>query len=678
MWGRWSSNCIISKSLVFIVLTFIFMYNSLAADLQDGLDSNYDADQLSNLEEGPTVPFLQGDLSISGVKFHDLDGNGFLDEGELGLSDWTINLLQDNEVISSTTTDSEGHYSFENLYPGSYVVAEVQKDGWVQTAPVSGSYEITLTDTDGQRYDFGNYEGDIASLPLRRDYPAMRPTPEERHRWIEEYDLSPMAELDSEIPVILGSYSLLNQIEYTPSERNQGACGNCWVWAGTSVMEVALNSQESIKDRLSIQYLNSNYDGGSGINWACCGGWLADLAYFYSNTGKAIPWSNTNAHWQDGGRTCGSGSTSVPAGAISTNPYYTISSIDVVRATERGLSKEENIAYIKNVLNQGKAVSFGFFIPNNQEWSGFTNFWSTGTEDGSVWDPSFLPGTAWVEYEGVGHAVLCVGYDDSDPNNRYWIMLNSWGAPSNRPNGLFRMEMDMDYDCYFYDPSDGNNYYSFYWQTLDMSYDAMSSGDFRIVAGSTTPGDTNWVQLGSNSLYVDVDTSSAGFTEMPLYFTSLGGKTSHWIAIGVNSVYKATPTGFRIYIYSGDERPLTPEYANENEWHIQWLGMITASVGDSNIVAGSTTAGDTSWVQLGGNSLYLDVDTSSAGFTETPLYFTSLGGKSSHWIAIGSNSVYKATPTGFRIYIYSGDGRPLTPEYANENEWYIKWSGIKV
>jgi len=77
---------------------------------------------------------------------------------------------------------------------------------------------------------------------------------------------APLAELDAKIPVVLGSYSLLGQIEYTPSERNQGACGNCWVWAGTSVMEVALNSQEGIKDRLSIQYINSNYNSGSGTN----------------------------------------------------------------------------------------------------------------------------------------------------------------------------------------------------------------------------------------------------------------------------------------------------------------------------------------------------------------------------------------------------------------------------
>ena len=264
----------------------------------------------------------------------------------------------------------------------------------------------------------------------------------------------------------------------------------------------------------------------------------------------------------------------MPAGAISTDPYYTIGSIDDVRATERGLSKEENIAYIKNVLNQGKAVWFGFFGPNSQEWSEFTSFWSTGTEDGSVWDPSFLPGTAWVEYEGVGHAVLCVGYDDSDPNNRYWIMLNSWGAPSNRPNGLFRMEMDMDYDCYFYDPSDGNNYYSFYWQTLDMSYDAMSFWGVGIVAGSTTPGATDWkIRASGAGVYLDVDTSMAEFTTTPIYITSIGGSGYQSNLVGATSIYNASPTGFRIYLSCPDEGSITPEFANSNDRHIQWIAI---------------------------------------------------------------------------------------------------------
>lgn len=93
------------------------------------------------------------------------------------------------------------------------------------------------------------------------------------------------------------------------------------------------------------------------------------------------------------------------------------------------------------------------------------------------------------------------------------------GAPSNRPNGLFHM--DMDYDCYFYDPSDGYNYFAFYWPMLDMSYGATGSGGdttMVMVVGSTAPGATNWQPLGCG-VYVDVDASLAGFINTPINTT---------------------------------------------------------------------------------------------------------------------------------------------------------------
>ena len=44
-------------------------------------------------------------------------------------------------------------------------------------------------------------------------------------------------------------------------------------------------------------------------------------------------------------------------------------------------------------------------------------------------------------------------------------MLNSWGTTTGRPAGLFRVNMDMNYDCSYTDLG-----YAFSWMTLDMSY----------------------------------------------------------------------------------------------------------------------------------------------------------------------------------------------------------------
>jgi hypothetical protein len=61
-------------------------------------------------------------------------------------------------------------------------------------------------------------------------------------------------------------------------------------------MEMALNVQNSITDRLSIQLVDSCKTG----DFACCGGWLTDLADFYNAQGSVVPWSNTNASFADG------------------------------------------------------------------------------------------------------------------------------------------------------------------------------------------------------------------------------------------------------------------------------------------------------------------------------------------------------------------------------------------
>lgn len=421
-------------------------------------------------EVGPANFQKALNLSINGMKFEDLDANGFRSEGEPGLPGWTIRLKQNGTDLLNATTDNAGQYSFSNLQPGRYEILEDNMPEWVQTAPGGGSYLVTLTDKPAYNLDFGNSRAkNVSAMPSARIYPVMRPTPEEVRRWTDQYKAAPKAylspKLQTELALAPGTtFNLMDYMEYIPSERDQGYCGNCWAWAGTGAMEIDNAFQNGIEDRLSIQYLNSNFHGGGGSNWACCGGWLGDVADFYSSTGLAVPWSNANAHWQDGGRFCEAHSTSVPAKSISTNPSYALTSIQTQVVPTQGVGKEAAIANIKNVLHQGKAVWFGYFLPNSAAWSDFTSFWEGETED-AIWQPDFACGESYSYASGAGHAVLCVGYDDTDPNNRYWIILNSWGAPANRPNGLFRMNMDMNYDCNY--PNFG---FAFYWMVLDIAY----------------------------------------------------------------------------------------------------------------------------------------------------------------------------------------------------------------
>jgi len=92
----------------------------------------------------------------------------------------------------------------------------------------------------------------------------------------------------------------------------------------------------------------------------------------------------------------------------------------------------------------------------------------------------------------------------------------------------------------------------------------------RLVVGRTDPHQTPWVQYNHGGIYVDIDTSSAGFASTPYYFTSLSGHTNNWMAQGVTSIYLPTATGFRVHV---GYRELTAAQANSWGWSMSWIAI---------------------------------------------------------------------------------------------------------
>lgn len=100
---------------------------------------------------------------IYGSVWDDLNGDGFHDWlKEPGASGWTIELLDatTSEVIDSTMSGEDGRYVFQVQRPGRYLVREVLRDGYQQTAPEAdtsvvgddpivqaGSFEVTAPPT---------------------------------------------------------------------------------------------------------------------------------------------------------------------------------------------------------------------------------------------------------------------------------------------------------------------------------------------------------------------------------------------------------------------------------------------------------------------------------------------------------------------------------------------------
>jgi hypothetical protein len=56
----------------------------------------------------------------------------------------------------------------------------------------------------------------------------------------------------------------------------------------------------------------------------------------------------------------------------------------------------------------------------------------------------------------------------------------------------------------------------------------------------------------------------------------------------------------------------------------------------------------------------------------TPNYFVSVQSGHGHSRLIGGDSIYRATSTGFRIYVLHELG-PITPEAAEKHEWTVGW-----
>jgi hypothetical protein len=103
-------------------------------------------------------------ITVSGTKFNDLNGDGTQQAGEGALAGFTFQLMNSatSAIVMTATSDSSGTYTFNNVAPisggGSYVVREAPKTGWVQTTgnPVAFTPSSGVAVTEPA---FGNFNG---------------------------------------------------------------------------------------------------------------------------------------------------------------------------------------------------------------------------------------------------------------------------------------------------------------------------------------------------------------------------------------------------------------------------------------------------------------------------------------------------------------------------------------
>ncbi len=74
---------------------------------------------------------LDKPASVGDKIWIDTDENGLQDAGEMGLSNVTVKLFTSNDIfIDTTTTDDNGNYLFNGLYPGDYYILFDTPDGY--------------------------------------------------------------------------------------------------------------------------------------------------------------------------------------------------------------------------------------------------------------------------------------------------------------------------------------------------------------------------------------------------------------------------------------------------------------------------------------------------------------------------------------------------------------------
>ncbi len=94
------------------------------------------------------------------VKFNRANDNKTKDTGEVGLSNWTINLKGYNtctRTLVSTTikTNATGYFAFKNVNGGTYVLSEDFVLGWLPTTDAAYTLRVP-SNSVSIRKDFGN------------------------------------------------------------------------------------------------------------------------------------------------------------------------------------------------------------------------------------------------------------------------------------------------------------------------------------------------------------------------------------------------------------------------------------------------------------------------------------------------------------------------------------------
>gem|GEM_PF-2750501 len=195
--------------------------------------------------------------------------------------------------------------------------------------------------------------------------------------------------------------------------KDQENCGSCWAFSTVGAFESRLKIKDGITKDLSEQYLVScNIDG-----WSCDGGWFAhdyhQWKYSWPETTAGAVLESAFPYVAD----------DVPCGGPYSHPYK----INSWSCLQAGASKPDcwtgqmpNLWDIKRAIMTRGPVAVTVYV--GPEFGNYTS---------GVFETDEYAAT-------INHAVVLVGWDDTQGNNGVWFLRNSWNTTWGE-NGYMRI-----------------------------------------------------------------------------------------------------------------------------------------------------------------------------------------------------------------------------------------------
>ncbi|CAF2772883.1 unnamed protein product [Rotaria sp. Silwood2] len=87
---------------------------------------------------------------------------------------------------------------------------------------------------------------------------------------------------------------------------------------------------------------------------------------------------------------------------------------------------------------------------------------------------------------------------------------------------------------------------------------------------------TRWERTSrSDTIRMNIDTSSCRFENTPMYFTSISGTAGHYLLVGVNAIYEPSRNGFIINVHSTDNQSADTlmGWSAQYQWNVNWYGF---------------------------------------------------------------------------------------------------------